>query len=124
MAVRWAALAATASGGLATVTRPAPMRSAAARAKTGSAGVRRTAGDDQCMAAMIFVRLGVKSRKEMPPVHTGVFERLRGNGVQDGNRNADVGHHDVAAGGPPGKQHMAGFLAEKGNGQIGPHRGA
>ena len=97
IAVRCAALTASASGGEATVTRPAPTRSAAARREARRAGPDHRAGDDDGMAAVVFVAVDAAARGSAAATAAAGCGRSFGRIVveHDGS-DADVGDGDRA----------------------------
>ena len=111
-AVRCAALTATASGGLATVTRPAPERSAA-RAASRAAPVRCAETDEhERRAARVFVARpsAAAAPRARPPAR---WRRLAGDRVERGGRDADVGEPDRAAVRPPRHSRCPGLRRKK-----------
>ncbi len=74
IAVRCAALTASAVAGLATVTRPAPARSAARAASRAAPVAGQSAGDDDRVAAPVFVRVDRQRRRTPLPELRSIAE--------------------------------------------------
>ena len=119
-----AALTASASRGLASVTSPAPARSAP-RAASRAAPVNASATrHDHGVPARVFVAVETRHRKDLAPQRRTVREGLRPNGHQHARRNADVDDAHLAGMQPSGQQHVTGLAAKERDALGGLHRRA
>ena len=104
--------------------QPCPGTERAARGKAGSARMRGATGDDNGMAAGIFMAVEAGPRKSRCPERRLVGEGERREFGQDGERDANVGDLRLAAMEAAGQQEMAGLGAEEGDCEDGLEGGA
>ena len=88
--------------------------------KARCAGVELCAGDNDGMAAFVFVGGGIEAGEN----GFGVFPELGFHFGENGFRDADVSDNNFAAEHAAGQQEVGGFLAEKSDGEIGFDAGA
>ncbi len=86
------------------------------------AGRGRRAGEDCDVTARILMRVARGERERRFPQQRQVL--VEGARADDTLRNADVGHHDLAAERPAGFEQVPGLLAHEGNGHVGLQAGA
>src|SRR3984957_2247259 len=123
-AVRWAELTATASGGLATLTMPAPARKAA-RAASRAAPVWWPEPDRMSAAPRAYLWLPAVGRGSGPaPTGRRIDEGFRRDGGERGFGNANVGEPDRAGERASGLEEMAGLEPKEGHARARFDRGA
>ena len=110
-----AALTASASRGLAMVTKPGAGAQRAARRKPRRASRPGRPRHHDGMAAIIFVPLQARQRKLAVPQGRHVLEGSRLDIRQHRGGNADLGDRNVTAIKPPRQKEMARLLAKEGH---------
>ena len=90
-----------------------------ARAQPSRAGAFHRAGNHHRVPTVVFMAVGLQSRKIAQPEIGFVDEGLRHDLGENRARNADINRPDVTAIALGGQQDMAGLAAEKGNGGDG-----
>ena len=122
-AVSAAALTGSASRGEASVTSPAPARSAA-RADIRAAPVEAISPDTTRTCPRAYLWPSIRGTGNDLRQNCGVFsKRLRTDLVQHVRVDADIGDADAAALHAAGQQEMRRLLAEESHGLGGAHRG-
>ena len=97
MAVRCAALTATASSGLASRNDPRARPQGSPRRKPRRAGLMRGAGEHQHGAALVFVGHGARPPQRFTPQGWPIDEGFGADAPQNARRSADVGEPDRPA---------------------------
>ena len=108
-------MTATASGGLASETIPAPARSAARAASRAAPGLVRRPRENHRRPARIFVRTVIGAGKRAAPQGRPIHEGVRPDPGENTRRNADVGEADRPAERSSRLERMARLQTEKGH---------